>query len=66
MSLHAIAEAITDVVIAAAALYVLYRGFRWLMELLTEMRRPAVQVDPVDLQVWDVLAEARRITGEAS
>jgi len=65
-NLSQLASVILDCVIAGAALMMIWRGLRYLVTAV-EDRWPvaAPAVDPVDVAVWDVLAEARRITRAA-
>jgi hypothetical protein len=64
--IRGLSDVIVDTVIIAAALIVIYRVARYLIDMITERDGPAQTAsDPADAAVWDVLAEARRITEQA-
>lgn len=65
---HIVADIVIDVSLAIVALGLIMYGVNVLREILREYqwRASLVIPDPVDTARWEVLAEARRITEEAS
>lgn len=63
-----IAEIVLDLGLVVLAFAVIFWGVGYLKAVLAEQRWRAAQVipDPVDTEIWLVLAEARRITEEAA
>jgi hypothetical protein len=58
--IRGLSDVIVDTVI------IIYRVARYLIDMITERDGPAQTAsDPADAAVWDVLAEARRITEQA-
>jgi len=64
MILHTLSDVIVDCLIAAIAAYLIYRAVRHIRGVFDD-HTPIPAPDPVDAAIWDVLAEARRITEEA-
>lgn len=64
MTFRLISDIIMDTVIIAVALYALWHLARHIREVFHD-HTPIPVDDPADAAVWDVLAEARRITEEA-
>lgn len=66
-NLSQLASIILDCVIAGAALMMIWRGLRYLLTAVEDHWPVAAPtVDPADVAMWDVLAEARRITKDAA
>lgn len=62
-TISTLTDIISDCVIIAAAVYALWRAWRYIREVISD-HTPSPTVDPASAAVWDVLAEARRITEE--
>lgn len=62
-TISALTDIIADCVIIAAAVYALWRAYRYIRGIIDD-RDITPEHDPVGPAVWDVLAEARRITEE--
>jgi hypothetical protein len=61
--LSTLASILSDCLIAAVALVLAYRGMRYLWTLIDDRwLTPVPVVDLAANEIWDVLAEARRIT----
>jgi hypothetical protein len=66
-ALSTLANLIVDCMIAAVALWMIYRGLRFLYSTMgNRWSTTPVPVDPAATEVWDVLAEARQITRDAA
>jgi hypothetical protein len=66
-TLSRISDIVIDCVLLAGTLYAAFLWLRLLWRWWTSTLMPrAVAVDPAATAVWDVLAEARRITEEGS
>lgn len=64
-TISTLTDIISDCVIIAAAVYALWRALRYIRGIIDEHRDTITpDHDPVSAAVWDVLAEARRITEE--
>lgn len=61
MMLRVLSDVIVDCLIAAIAAYLVYRGIRHIKEAIHD-HTPDSATDPASAAVWEVLAEARRIT----
>jgi len=67
-NLAKISDVIINCVLLAGSLYTAFLGLRLLYQWgLTYVAQPQKSViDPVNVAVWDVLAEARRITEDGA
>jgi len=66
-ALSTFSSLLLDVLIAAAALVVIYRAARYLAGLAeTRWSHHLPEADPAVTEVWHVLAEARRITEQGA
>jgi hypothetical protein len=66
-TISTLTDIIADCVIIAAALYALWRALRYIQGVVDDRREHlAAEHDPVSVGVWDVLADARRITEEGA